>query len=309
MTSSVSGMSAALFRDESRPYVVIELTANKGCCFVALRDDPMPSLEIVVAGMGTSLSVVVVGNDVTVNSATDDDTGDATSTAQEIIDAVNADSAAKLLFLGRLSPGSDGSGIPGAFAQTDAAYGVAFTALGLVDSGDGLTFQAAAGLRYWDEAESLTIYDGGVEVTSGFTVNYLKGSVTFDTLMSGHTITATGTRRSEYAMQKVMGLFDGKIKIDGTEIDTTSCDDAGWASSIAGNTSWELTASHYYYNGDVPLTEFKQPSLWKFYAVGCTTPFAIGKGVLMGIENILASVNDAQKQNITVKGQGEIYLE
>jgi len=253
--------------------------------------------------MGTSLSVVVVGNDVTVNSATDDDTGDATSTAQEIIDAVNADDDAKLLFLGRLSPGSDGSGVPGAFTQTTAAYGVAFTGITLVDSGDHLTYQAAAGSRYWDETQtSGLIYSDGSPVTSGFTVSYLKGSVTFESSMLGHTITATGTRRSEYAMQKVMGLFDGKIKIDGKEIDTTSCDDAGWTSSIAGNTSWELTASHYYYNGDVPLTEFKQPSLWKFYAVGCTTPFAIGKGVLQSIENILAAVNDAQKQNLDCEG-------
>jgi len=308
MTSSVSGLSAALFRDESRPYVVIEQTGNKGCCFVALQTSPMPAIKIVVAGNNTPLSVSVASNVVTVNSATNA-SGIATSTTLQIINAVNADASAKLLFLGRLSPGSDGSGVPGAFTQTTAAYGVAFTGITLVDSGDHLTYQAAAGSRYWDETKPLTIYSDGSPVTSGFTVSYLNGSVTFSSSMSGHTITATGTRRSEYALQKVMGLFDGKIKIDGKEIDTTSCDDAGWASSIIGNASWELTASHYYYNGDVPLTEFKQPALWKFYAVGCTTPFAIGKGVLQSIENILAAVNDAQKQNLTVKGQGEIYLE
>lgn len=308
MTSSVSGLSAALFRDESRPYVVIELTANKGCCFVALQTSPMPAIKILVAGNNTPLSISVASNVVTVNSATNAG-GAATSTARQIVDAVNADASAKLLFLGRLSPGSDGSGVPGAFTQTTAAYGVAFTGITLVDSGDHLTYQAAAGSRYWDETKPLTIYSDGSPVTSGFTVSYLKGSVTFGTSMTGHTITATGTRRSEYALQKVMGLFDGKLRVNGKEIDTTSCDDAGWGSFLMNSNSWELTASHYYYNGDVPLTEFKVASLWKFYAVGCTTPFAIGKGVLQSIENILAAVNDAQKQNITVKGQGELYME
>ncbi len=308
MTSAISGLSAALFRDEARPYVVIEQTGNKGCCFVALQTSPMPEIKIVVAGNSTPLSVSVSSNVVTVNSATDGG-GVATSTSAQIVDAVNAHAQAKLLLLGRLSPGSDGSGIPGAFTQTPATYGIGFTGIELTDSGDHLTYQAAAGSRYWDETKSLTVYSDGSAVTSGFTVSYLKGSVTFSSSMTGHTITATGTRRSVYAMQKVMGLFDGKIKIDGKEIDTTSCDDTGWASYIMGSSSWELTASHYYYNGDIPLTEFKQPSLWKLYAVGCTTPFAIGKGVLMSIENILVSVNDAQKQNITVRGQGEIYLE
>jgi len=139
---------------------------------------------------------------------------------------------------------------------------VAFTGIALADSGDHLTYQAAAGNRYWDETKPLTIYSDGAAVTSGFAVSYLKGSVTFSSSMDGHTITATGTRRSVYAMQKVMGLFDGKIRIDGKEIDTTSCDDTGWASYIMGSSSWELTASHYYYNGDIPLSEFKQPSLW-----------------------------------------------
>ena len=73
--------------------------------------------------------------------------------------------------------------------------------------------------------------------------------------------------------------------------------------------SWEMTAGHFYYAGDIPLDQFKAESLWKFYSVEHTTPFAIGRGVLQGIENILASANDAQKQTLTVKGQGEIWPE
>ena len=192
--------------------------------------------------------------------------------------------------------------------ETEAEDGVTFTGITLTDSGDHLTFQAASGSRYWDDEETLTVTDNG-SPASGYTVNYLRGTVTFEATKSGHTILATGTRRSEYAFQKVLGLFDGKIKIDGKEIDTTSCDDDGWGSSIMNALSWEMTAGHFYYAGDIPLDQFKAESLWKFYSVEHTTPFAIGRGVLQGIENILASANDAQKQTLTVKGQGEIWPE
>lgn len=202
------------------------------------------------------------------------------------------------------------SGLSAALYKDDPeAASVTFTDLELSDSGDHLTYQAAAGSRYWDENETLVVEVDGSPVTSGFTVNYLRGSVTFETSQSGSTITATGKRRDEANFQKVIGLFDGKLKIDCKEIDTTSCDDGGWQSSIMGRGSWEFSAGTFYYDGGVPLADLKLSGLWKFYSVDSITAFAIGIGTLQGIENILASASDAQKQTLTVKGQGEIYPE
>lgn len=108
---------------------------------------------------------------------------------------------------------------------------------------------------------------------------------------------------------KLAEVSDAKIKIDGKEIDTSNVDDAGWGSSIMGAGSWEFSAGTFYYDGGVPLADLKLSGLWKFYSVDSITAFAIGIGTLQGIENILASASDAQKQTLTVKGQGEIYPE
>jgi hypothetical protein len=45
------------------------------------------------------------------------------------------------------------------------------------------------------------------------------------------------------SMVKLGELSDLKLKIDGKEIDTSNCDDAGWGSSIAGARTWEISAS------------------------------------------------------------------
>ena len=77
------------------------------------------------------------------------------------------------------------SGLSAALYRDDpAAVSVAFTNLALSDSGDHLTFQAASGSRYWDEDMALTVKVDGTAVTTGFTVNYLRGSVTFETSKS-----------------------------------------------------------------------------------------------------------------------------
>ena len=308
MTSAVSGLSAALFRDEPEEYVVTAaLGSNRDICFVS-KNGATNHVEIVVGGVTAPLSVSAVGAKLTVTSANTD--GSATSTAAQIVAAVNADPDCFALFEARLPPGSTGAGVTGALADTYAADGVAFTDLALADSGDHLTYQAAAGSRYWDPDESLTIEVDATPETSGFTVNYLKGSVTFETSQSGSTITATGTRRSLLAFQKVFGLFDGVLKIDGKDIDTTSVDDTGWGSSIAGARSWEMSAGHFYYDGDLPISDVAAKYLWKFYSkLSTSTAFAIGWGVITSMSNLLANPNEAQKQDITVKGSGELYLE
>lgn len=307
MTGAKSGLDAALFLDEPEEYVVTPaLGSNRDICFVS-KNGTTNHVEIVVGGVTAPLSVSAVGAKLTVTSANTD--GSATSTAAQIVAAVNADVDAFALFEARLPPGSTGAGVTGALSDTYAADGAAFTALSLVDSGDHLTYQAASGYRYWDEALTLTIKSDGGAVSSGFTVNRLRGSVTFDASMNGHTITADGTRRSILAFKKVLGCFDCKLKIGCKDIDTTTGDDGGWTSSIAGAKSWDLSYGMFFYNGEIPISKLGEIYYWKVYSTLTTVPFAIGRGIIQSMEDMLVNPSDAQKQNGTVKGSGELYLE
>ena len=307
MSSAVSGLSAALYQDEGEEYVVTPaLGSNRDICFVS-KNHATNKVEIVVSGNNTPLSVSAAAPKLTINSATDG-SGNATSTAAAIVAAVNADAGAFALFEARLPPGSTGAGVTGALAETTAHDGLAFTGLALVDSGDGLTWQAAAGSRYWDPDVPVTVYDDGVEVTEGYTVNYLRGSVTFDTAVAG-TITVDGTRRSELALEKVLMLYDGKLKIEGKEIDTSNVDDSGWGSSIAGARTWELTANAFYYAGDVAISGIGVDYIWKFYSIDATSDSFVGHGSIQVMDYISANPDKAQERNITVKGRGELYPE
>ena len=312
MPSAVSGLSAAIYRDEPEEYVVTALGSNRDICF-ASKNGVTNSVEIIVAGSNTALTVTDSGSKATINSATGAG-GAATSTAAQIVAAFNADAGAFALFTARLAAGQTGAGVTGALAETHAADGVASADLALTDSGDHLTFQAAAGYRYWSVISKLEVdvgHDGSwVEQTSGYTVNLLRGSITLDVaIASGDLVRATVVRRSETAFRKVMLLYDGKLKLDGQEIDTTSLDDAGWASSIAGKKSWEFSAGAYWWTGAVPISEIGTRLIAKFYAIYATSESFVGSGAVLNLENLIASTTEAQKQTITCKGAGEIYPE
>jgi hypothetical protein len=308
MTNAVSGLSAALFRDETKKYAVTPALGDaRDICFVS-ADDEANKVEIIVGATTAPLSLSVSGTKLTITSANVD--GTATSTAAEIVDAVNEDVGASALFTARLPPGSKGGGVTGALAEVTAADGVAFTGLELVDSGDHLIYQAASNLRYWDDRYSLTVKSDGVTVTSGFKVNFLRGMVTFDNSMEGHTITIDGTRRSILAFEKILGVFDGKLSIKGTDIDSSSVDDDGWGSSTTGSRRFEITSGLYYYDGKIPLEALTTKYIWKFYSVlNDDVPFAVGKGIAQTTEHLLASATDVQKTTITVRGAGELYIE
>jgi hypothetical protein len=83
-------------------------------------------VRIVVAGNSTPLSVVVAGSDITVNSATDSG-GAATSTARDVVRAINFDNkagGAGLLVHAQHAPANDGTGVVSALAYTNLAGAV-----------------------------------------------------------------------------------------------------------------------------------------------------------------------------------------
>lgn len=80
-------------------------------------------LRIVVAGASTPLSVSVSTNDITVNSATNAGSA-ATSTANDVINAINNNAAAHALVWAQLAPGNDGTGVVAALGYTNLSGAV-----------------------------------------------------------------------------------------------------------------------------------------------------------------------------------------
>jgi hypothetical protein len=81
------------------------------------------SAECIVSGDDTELSVSVVGNAITINSATGSG-GAATSNLRQIRDAIEADADASALVRCRYTTGHDGSEIMGAITEDNLAGGV-----------------------------------------------------------------------------------------------------------------------------------------------------------------------------------------
>ena len=70
-----------------------------------------------------------------------------------------------------------------------------------------------------------------------------------------------------------------------------------------------MSAGAFYYDGAIPLAALAVQYLWKFYSVLATVPLCIGWGTITSMDYMTANPNEAQKQTITVKGAGELYME
>lgn len=107
-------------------YTTFFETANSNLTFTADAAGTAGNnirIRYVVAGNNTALSVAVASNDITVNLATNG-SGAPTSTAAQVLAAINASGPAAALIDTAHAPGSDGSGvIPDAFTYRNLEFG------------------------------------------------------------------------------------------------------------------------------------------------------------------------------------------
>jgi hypothetical protein len=100
-------------------HVTSFVTANSNLAVIAdVNGDSLVRYRLLVAGNNTALTVSVSTNDITVNVATDG-SGAPTSTASQVITAINASGPAGALVTASLAPGSNGSGVVASLPWTN----------------------------------------------------------------------------------------------------------------------------------------------------------------------------------------------
>lgn len=139
---------ACLQKDMNGKYVAFNVTGPNQASYQTFFDTPNTDLRFladvagtagnniriryVVAGNNTALSVAVASNDITVNLATNG-SGVPTSTAAQVLAAINASAPASALISVAHASGSDGSGvIPAAFTYRNLEYGSSGAAIATI---------------------------------------------------------------------------------------------------------------------------------------------------------------------------------
>ncbi len=110
----------------SASYITAMAGTNNDLKFVASqRGAPATAIrvQLLVAGANTPLTVSASGSDVTVNVATSAGSA-ATSTAAQVLAALNANANVRALIETQLAPGNDGTGVVAALAFVTLAGGV-----------------------------------------------------------------------------------------------------------------------------------------------------------------------------------------
>lgn len=116
--------------------------------------------------------------------------------------------------------------------------------------------------------------------------------------------------------KKIGELSDLKMKVDGKEIDTSNCDDAGWGSSISGAKSCEISGANNLVLADegyllmvAALFSATMEIYCKILQDGTPTSSPVGWSGLFRISSnnfTLAGTNTQQKLDFTLKNVGAV---
>lgn len=136
-----------------------------------------------------------------------------------------------------------------------AAESTPFTTITLVDAGDHLNYQAAWGSRRWDNRETLTIKKNGTAITTGFTVDYLSGKITFSSTQLGSDVfTATGEKLALVEVADLRGMsFEGSAKM----LESSTVRDT-FEQYLPGKKNWKLSTDLWFVDG----------TYWEYLAAG-----------------------------------------
>lgn len=136
-----------------------------------------------------------------------------------------------------------------------AAESTPFTTIALADAGDHLNYQAAWGSRRWDNRETLTIKKNGTAITTGFTVDYLAGKITFSSAQLGADVfTATGEKLALVEVADLRGMsFEGSTKM----LESSTIRDA-FEQYLPGKKNWKLSTDLWFVDG----------TYWEYLAAG-----------------------------------------
>ena len=167
--------------------------SNNDLTFTALGRGPGGNsirIRIVQSGLNTALSVVVEGTDVTVNAATDG-AGAITSTANQVLAALQARADLSLILNIALATSNDGTGVVDDFAYTNLSGG----ALGIVQP--SLTNGDAVNDHYFTNNDGQVLLecvstDGAPQTVTFYYAPSLEPGVAIATY--AETVAAGGTR-------------------------------------------------------------------------------------------------------------------
>ena len=136
-----------------------------------------------------------------------------------------------------------------------AAESTPFTTIALADAGDHQNYQAAWGSRRWDNRETLTIKKNGTAITTGFTVDYLAGKITFSSVQLGTNVfTATGEKLALVEVADLRGMsFEGSAKM----LESSTVRDA-FEQYLPGKKNWKLSTDLWFVDG----------TYWEYLAAG-----------------------------------------
>jgi hypothetical protein len=223
-TALFSGATTNTIDASNTPNLATNLTgANNDLLFTSTSSGVGISttrVAYVVAGLNTTLSVGVSGSDITVNLATDG-AGASTSTASQVLSALNGSAAALALVTPALLGGNDGTGIVTALAFTNLAT----TTFNAVQFGENSSTGGTKNIAANDSLvvnNTMVLMDGTVNqsaipaagsIQAKFTGAAIDQRATADGGTAQIVVNGTGAQTIQGVTPNATGLLP-KVKID-----------------------------------------------------------------------------------------------
>ena len=142
------------------------------------------------------------------------------------------------------------AGMVGAVYMKSAGLAVPFTDATTVSNANYSRYTISdATKRYLDKTQLITVQVNGIEISSGYSLEYAGGVVIFNTpLFDTDVVTVDG---SAWSVEQVAGCFNWKMELTSNVADTTNFESNQWKENKPTIKGWKASIEKYYLTNDI----------------------------------------------------------
>lgn len=193
-------------------------------------------------------------------------------------------------------------GYLGALYLNDGAS-IAFTTEAMSTSDELVYTISDSDKKYWDPDSTLTVYKNGNPITSGFTIRYIGGMITFSVANNPlDVITVSG---KSFNLVEAGGFYKWTVNIERNEVDLNKFGNNGWAEKKTVIGSWSATAERFYLD-ETYFDLLGEKSLFIFYVDEASQIRYEGYGYIKK-DSIDSTASEVIKESLEITGTDKIY--
>ena len=156
---------------------------------------------------------------------------------------------------------------------------------------------------YWDTATIPTVLKDGNPITTGFSIEYVGGTIAMDVALTTEVITVSG---KHFTVSQVLGFSEWSLSLSMDIADVTKFEDVGWKTNFPTLKDYSVTAKKFWLTEEI-FERLGEDVIISLYTDATSSKRRYEGYARIDKDDVEVKVDAVITESISFKGNGAVY--